>query len=132
MNVSEVQEAIRSLIRGCGVRRGSHNLLLEGEDTTALFVEVLNQEGFYPTSVDGIGVRPGERIPAFFVEGGFAHFGWIFWEMFSTKRMRKIYGSVEHNNKGDWAIILGRESKKMIYANSVLKEFMDLEHPSEF
>jgi len=44
--------------------------------------------------------------------------------------MRKIFGSVDRNQKGDWAIMLGR--KEIVYVNVTLAEAMDVEHPSEF
>jgi hypothetical protein len=132
MNTEEVRQAFESLIRGRGVRRGSHELLLEGRDTTPLFLETLIVEGFQPVCVDEIGISPGERVPAFFVDRGTAHFGWIFWEVFSPGRMRKIFGSAARNEKGDWAIILGRGSKKVLHANPALKQLMDLDRPSEF
>jgi len=132
MEQKEIKEALRSLILGLGVRRGSHDLRVEGEDTTAVFTELLQEEGFLPVILDEVKVQPGERVPAFLVEGFTAHFGWIFWEKFFPKRMRKIYGSVNHNEKGDWSIILGRGSKHKVYANPLLKESMDLEFPSSF
>jgi hypothetical protein len=114
------------------VRRGSHELLLEGRDTTPLFLETLFLEGFKPACVDEMEISPGERIPAFFIDGGIAHFGWIFWEVFSPGRMRRIFGSVARNEKGDWAIVLGKGNKQILYTNIELKELMDVEHPSAF
>ncbi|HYK87697.1 MAG TPA: hypothetical protein VE398_02935 [Acidobacteriota bacterium] len=132
MNSEEVREALQSLIRGRGVRRGCHNLSLEGTDATPLFLETLIQEGYRPARVDEIKIEPGERVPAFYVDNGTAHFGWIFWEVFFPGRKRKIFGSVVKNEKGDWAIILGRGSRDIVYVNAGLKELMDLERPSEF
>ncbi len=132
MSSKEVHEAFQALIHGRGVRRGSHALLLEGRDTTPLFVEALIREGFQPVRVEEIQIAPGERVPAFFVDQRIAHFGWIFWELFSPGRKRKIFGSTCKSEKGDWAIILGRGSRQVVYANPSLREPMDVEHPSEF
>ena len=132
MNPKEVREALRSLIHGRGVRRASHSLLLDGTDTTPIFRETLIQEGFTPAIVDQVEICPGERIPAFFIDSGVAHFGWIFWEVFFPGRMRKIFGSITRNEKGDWAIVLGKGSRRPVYANATIKESMDLERPSEF
>lgn len=114
------------------MRRASHELLLEGSDTTPLFLETLFLEGYRPACIDEIEISPGERVPVFFIDRGIAHFGWIFWEVFSPGRMRKIFGSVARNKKGDWAIVLGKGNKQILYANTGIKELMDVEHPSEF
>ncbi len=132
MSPKEVHEAFQTLIHGCGVRRGSHELLLDGRDTTPLFAEALIHEGFLPVRVEDIQIVPEERVPAFLIDQGVAHFGWIFWELFTPGRKRKIFGSVTRNEKGDWAIILGRGSRQIVYANPSLREPMDVEHPSEF
>jgi hypothetical protein len=127
---SDLTEALRNLIRGSGVRRGSHQLLLDETDATSLFIELLLEEKFELARIEEIAIEPGERVPAFYLEKGSAHFGWVFWEAFFPGRMRKIFGSVHRNEKGDWTIMLGR--KQQVYANLILKEAMDLDHPSEF
>lgn len=132
MDPRELREALRTLILGAGVKRGDHSLQLAGEDATPLFLKVLAEEGFRPERVDEIDIKPGERVPAFYVVDGVAHFGWVFWEVFFPGRMRKIFGSMVRNEKGDWAIILGKGHKAHVYANLSLKEPMDLERPSEF
>jgi hypothetical protein len=132
MDREEICAALRNLILGRGVRRGSHSLLLDGTDTTPLFLETLVQEGFLKTLVDEIDIAPGERVPAFLIEEGAACFGWVFWELFSPGRKRKVFASVVRNDKGDWAVIIGRGSKRALFANPRLVEQMDLEHPAEF
>jgi hypothetical protein len=127
---SDLTEALLNLIRGNGVRRGSHQLLLDETDATPLFIELLLEEKFELARIEEIAIEPGERVPAFYLEKGTAHFGWVFWEAFFPGRMRKIFGSVHRNEKGDWTIMLGR--KQQVYANLILKEAMDLDHPSEF
>ncbi len=127
---SDLTEALLNLIRGSGVRRGSHQLLLDETDATPLFIELLLEEKFELARIEEIAIEPGERVPAFYLEKGTAHFGWVFWEAFFPGRMRKIFGSVHRNEKGDWTIMLGR--KQQVYANLILKEAMDLDHPSEF
>lgn len=130
MDKTEVHEAMRNLIRGTGVRRGTHPLTLDGADVTTLFLELLCEEGFQLLAVEEIAIEPGQRVPAFYVEAGVAHFGWVFWEVFFPGRMRKIFGSAKRNAKGDWAIMLGRKQK--VYVNLSLREVMDLDRPSEF
>jgi len=128
----EILEALRQLARGEGVKRGSHTLVWDGIDATAQFETVLGESGFQKRTLDEVNVRPGTRIPAFFLDGQVAHFGWIFWEMFFPGRMRKIFGSVLKNAKGDWAVILGKGSDATLFVNLTLAEEMDLERPSEF
>ena len=127
---NELTQALLSLIRGSGVRRGSHQLLIDQTDATPLFIELLRQEKFDLARIEEIAIEPGERVPAFHVDKSTAHFGWVFWEEFFPGRSRKIFGSVDRNPKGDWTIVLGR--KQQVYANLLLKEEMDLQHPSEF
>jgi hypothetical protein len=127
---NDLTQALLNLIRGSGVRRGSHQLLLDETDVTPLFIELLLEEKFELARIEEIAIESGERVPAFYLEKGTAHFGWVFWEAFVPGRMRKIFGSVHRNEKGDWTIILGR--KQQVYANLILKEAMDLDHPSEF
>jgi hypothetical protein len=127
---NDLTQALLNLIRGTGVRRGSHQLLLDETDATSLFIELLLEDKFELLRIEEITIEPGERVPAFYLEKGTAHFGWVFWEAFFPGRMRKIFGSVHRNEKGDWTIVLGR--KQQVYANLLLKEEMDLQNPSEF
>jgi hypothetical protein len=120
--------ALRDLIRGDGVRRASHDLTLNGEDVTGLFHRILEKEGYVEMPVEDIPIQPGERVPAFFVADGKAHFGWVFWELFSPERKRKLFGSQVKNDKGDWAIILARRSS--VYASLQRKELMDVDRPA--
>lgn len=73
-------------------------------------------------------IEPGERVPAFCIMDGKAHFGWVFWEVFSSDRKRKLFGSCMKNTKGDWAIMLARTA--MVYACVDRKELMDIDRPS--
>ena len=67
-------------------------------------------------------------MPAFHLDGSTCHFGWVFWEVFQPGRQRKIFGSVEKNLKGDWAVVLGRSAR--IHANAAGREPMDIDRPS--
>ncbi len=128
MHTSEVTQALRDLIHGDGVRRASHDLNHDGADLSPLFRKMLESEGYVPTAVEDVPVEVGERVPAFSIEKGMAHFGWIFWEVFTPDRKRKVFGSEVRNDKGDWAIILARRAS--VYACPSRKEFMDVERPS--
>jgi hypothetical protein len=46
--------------------------------------------------------------------------------------MRKLWGSVVRNKKGDWAIQIPPTKPTTIYANPLLKIEMDIEHPGEW
>lgn len=131
MSDPEIQDALRNLIRGRGVKRGTHSLVLDERDMTQEFLALLSEEGYRKMLVDEVGVEPGRRAPAFFVKEGRAHFGWVFWEAFFPGRMRKIFASVHRNEKSDWAVVLGRAHREPVYANLALKEDMDLDHPSD-
>jgi len=132
MSADAARSAMTALIRGSAVRRASHDLRLAGLDHSPLFAELLAEEGYRPTQVDDVDIEPGERVPAFFLQDGIAHFGWVFWEVFFPGRMRRIYGSSHRNEKGDWAIIMGKGCTEIIYVNRALKESMDINRPSEF
>ncbi|MFH1574371.1 MAG: hypothetical protein ABIG68_10325 [Acidobacteriota bacterium] len=132
MSTDAARDALTALIRGSGVHRASHDLQLAGRDNSNLFAVLLAEEGYRPMQVDDVDIEPGERVPAFFLQDGIAHFGWVFWEVFFSGRMRKIYGSSHRNEKGDWAIIMGKGCTETIYVNAALKESMDINRPSEF
>ena len=73
---------------------------------------------------------PGQRAPAFHVDGSTAVFGWVFWEKFSERRMRKLFGSVVRNAKGDWAVQIPEKKKTPVFANVAQISEMDIDHPT--
>ncbi len=124
----DLEQALRDLVRGDGVHRATHTLEVDGRDVSALFLRILNAEGFCESRIDEIDIEPGERVPAFYVDGVHAHFGWVFWEIFSEDRRRKLFGSQARNEKGDWAIMLARSAR--VHACLRRKESMDVQRPS--
>ncbi len=126
----DLLHALKALVLGDGVRRTSHELKLDGVDVSEQFRDELRRAGYRETAVADVDIRPGERVPAFYLENGCAHFGWVFWEVFSPDRRRKIFGSVLKNAKGDWAILLAR--KAVVYSCASRKESMDVDRPSSF
>ena len=82
--------------------------------------------------MEKINVQPGERVPAFLIEQRIAYFGWVFWEQFTSWKMRKLWGSVLKNRLGDWDIQIPASRPTVIYANESLKLEMDIDHPPEF
>jgi hypothetical protein len=130
--VKELREVLSDIVEGKIVKRARHELLWETRDVSLEFIEVLQHAGYRPMIVDQADVRPGERIPAFYLENGVAYFGWVFWEKFSQLRLRKLFGSVVRNAKGDWAVQIPPQKKTVLYANPDLKSEMDIENPSGF
>ncbi len=128
----KVRDALRAIIEGKIVKRSRHDLHHDGRDLGPLFIEELEKRGYGKTTVDALDVKPGERVPAFFIENEFANFGWVFWERFTSWKIRKLWGSVIKNKKGDWDIQIPAGRAMPIYANARLKIEMDIDHPPEF
>lgn len=130
--MKELREVLSDIIEGKIVKRARHELRWDMRDVSMEFVEVLQESGYQPMIVDQANVQPGERMPAFYLENGVAYFGWVFWEKFSQLRLRKLFGSVVRNAKGDWAVQIPPQRKTIIYVNPRLKSEMDIESPSGF
>ena len=128
----QLREVLGDIIEGRIVKRTKHDLRWNNENVSGEFVEALERSGYSPMAVQDVRVEPGERVPAFYVENGTAYFGWVFWEKFTELRLRKLFGSVVRNEKGDWAIQIPPQQKKLIYANMSLKNEMDIDNPSGF
>jgi hypothetical protein len=129
-DAAELLSAFRDLAAGRGVKRGRHELRVDGEDRSALFLEALRLEGFEPLRVRDVGIALGERVPAFLVRDGRADFGWVFWEKFTADRSRELFGSVVRNAKGDWEIQLGTGSPELVYVNLAARMAIDPDRPS--
>ena len=124
-------ETLKDIVEGKIVKRSKHELIFDGRDVTSLFIETLQQHLFLPLTVADVKIEPGERIPAFYIEQNIAYFGWVFWEKFSQLRLRKLFGTVVRNTKGDWLITLPTNSTKIIYANISQIVEMDIDRPFE-
>ena len=127
-----LRDALDAIIDGTIVKRSRHELFHDGTDLTAMFMDQLSVRGYAPTTVTAVSVEPGERVPAFFVEDGVAHFGWVFWEQFTSWKLRKLWGSIVKNTRGDWEIQIPAARNTIIYANPALLMEMDIDHPPEF
>ncbi len=123
--------ALKEIVDGKTVKRSKHELIHEGEDISGLFIEILQQRGFVPVTVASVTIEPGERLPAFYLKEGTAYFGWIFWEKFSQLRLRKLFGTVVRNAKGDWLIQLPSNSTAIVYAGTSQIMEMDIDRPFE-
>jgi hypothetical protein len=129
---SELRSVFAEIIAGRTVKRSVHELRWGARDVTLEFVDALEDSGYRPMTVAEVRVIPGERVPAFFVEDGTAYFGWVFWEKFSMLKLRKLFGSVARNGKGDWTIQIPEKRRSVIYVNPSEKGEMDIENPSGF
>ena len=127
-----LRDALASLVEGKIVKRNKHELTYNGGDMTGLFVEELRRQSYVPITVDAVDVRAGERVPAFLIQGSTTYFGWVFWEQFTSWKIRKLWGSVLKNEKGDWEIQISASRPTIIYANEALKIEMDIDHSPEF
>jgi hypothetical protein len=127
-----VREALAEIVRGRTVKRSVHELVHEGRDLSEEFVAELALQGFVPVRVSEVDVRPGERAPGFYIDGKIAYFGWVFWEQFTSWKIRKLWGSVVKDARGDWKIQLPDKGRAVIYANASLTIEMDIDHPPEF
>jgi hypothetical protein len=127
-----VREALLDIIEGRLVKRAKHDLQWDLRDFSAEFITVLHERGYVPTTVEEVQVQPGRRVPAFYLDSGTAYFGWIFWEKFSERKLRKLFGSVVRDNRGDWAIQIPPARKTTVYANAALASDMDIDSPFVF
>lgn len=127
-----MREVLSAIIEGKIVKRNKHELCYEGSDLSGMFIEELKRLQYLPVKVKDVRVEPGERVPAFYVENTTAYFGWVFWEQFTTWKLRKLWGSIMKNASGDWDIQIPVNRATTIYANESLKLEMDIEHPPEF
>jgi hypothetical protein len=128
----ELNEVLSDIIEGKIVKRAKHELKWQARDVSLEFIDALTRHHYVRTTVAQVSVKPGERVPAFYLDGGYAYFGWVFWERFSQLTLRKLFGSVVRNAKGDWAIQIPEKRTTIIYANLSLKSEMDIETPSGF
>jgi len=127
---TKLYSAFADIIEGKFVKRSKHDLMWQSKDATALFLEALESTGYLPTRVGKVPVEPGERVPAFYVAECTAYFGWVFWEKFTDRKSRKLFGSELRNRKGDWAIQISPQRSTIVYANTTEKVTMDIERPS--
>lgn len=127
----ELQAACSDIIEGKTVKRAKHELVHDGTVITELFIDSLQSHQFLPITVGEIFVTAGQRVPAFHIEEQTAYFGWVFWEKFSRLRLRKLFGTVVRNRKGDWLIQLPSNSKTIIYADLSQVFEMDIDRPFE-
>ncbi len=118
--------ALDDLILGRGVKRGRHEL---PPAAFPLFRERLVACGFVPTVVAVVEIEIGVRVPAWLLRPPLADFGTVFWEIFTPRKRRKLFGSEVRNRKGDWEIQLSPGSEVTIWVNDSLAERYDASRP---
>ncbi|MFA6470053.1 MAG: hypothetical protein WCW35_14250 [Bacteroidota bacterium] len=128
---SKLLSVFADIIEGKTVKRAKHELVYDGTSVADTFIESLRLHGYLPVTVNNVPVEPGERVPAFYLEGETAYFGWVFWEKFSQLRLRKLFGTVVRNAKGDWLIQLPSNCTTLIYADTSQIFEMDIDRPFE-
>lgn len=128
----QLHDVFTDIIEGRMVKRARHSLFWGKKDCTLEFLETLKAHGYQAALVRNIAIEPGERVPGFYVDNVTAYFGWVFWEKFTQLRLRKLFGSVVRNEKGDWAIQIPEKRNTLVYINPALKSEMDIDNPSGF
>ncbi len=118
--------AVDDLILGRGVKRGRHLL---SQDLEPLFLERLPALGFTETTVGTVVIDVGVRVPAWLLSPGRADFGTVFWEIFTDRFRRRLYGSEVRNAKGDWDVQIPPSSTRRIWAGLHLRESYDPSRP---
>lgn len=125
---ARLAEALGEIIDGRW--RSCHELRWEGASVAGAFRGELERRGYRPLTVAETPVEPGQRAPAFHLDGDTAWFGWVFWEKFSGRRLRKLFGSSVRNAKGDWLIQISARQSARVYVNLSLAVPMDIDRPS--
>src|SRR5512140_1304832 len=128
----DLPSLLDAFIEGREVKRAKLELRWHEQEIMSEFILALQRNGFLATTVGQTAVLPGERAPAFVLADGHAWFGWVFWEKFSERRMRKLFGSVVRNRKGDWELQITEKMPTIVYVNSTVKSEMDLDNPTSF
>jgi len=122
--------ALDDLILGRGVKRGRHEL---APDVHPLFLERLQALGFAPMTVSEIDIPVGTRVPAWLVRPPVADFGTVFWEVFTERAKRKLFGSQVRlksgPHAGDWEIQIYPTHAENVWANPSLAETYDASRP---
>lgn len=118
--------ALDDLILGRGVKRGRHAL---PPGIEPLFRARLGALGFVETTVAAVEIEVGVRVPAWLVGVEVADFGTVFWELFTDRSRRKLFGSEVRNAKGDWEIQVPPSSPRRLWAGLHLAEAYDASRP---
>jgi hypothetical protein len=125
---AELASALDDLVLGRGVARGRHSLCYQGRLVQGELEERLKANGFRLMTVREAEVEPGERIPAFAIEGETVDFGYIRWEIFTPRSRRKLFQSeYRRPDNQEWAVQISLSSPTRVWANPALKQSHDVD-----
>lgn len=125
---AELAAALDDLVLGRGVARGRHSLTLQGRSRRTEFEERLSANGFRRMTVREAEIEAGERVPAFYLDGDTADFGYIRWEIFTPRSRRKLFQSeYRRADNQEWAVQLNLSSPEEVWASPERKERHDVE-----
>ncbi len=124
----EISDALDDLVLGRGVARGRHSLRHQRRLVRREFEERLRANGFLPTTVRAAPIEAGEKIPAFYLHGETADFGYIRWEIFTPRSRRKLFASeYRRPDNQEWAVQLSLSSPETVWADPARRERHDVE-----
>ncbi len=124
----ELADALDDLILGRGVARGRHSLRHRGRLVASEFEERLRSNGFSPLTVREAPIEAGEKIPAFYLHGDTADFGYIRWEIFTPRSRRKLFASeYRRPDNQEWAVQLPLSWPEPVWANPSRRERHDVD-----
>ena len=125
---AELAAALDDLILGRGVARGRHSLTHQGKSRRAEFEARLAANGFRRMTVREADIAAGERLPAFYLHGDAADFGYIRWEIFTPRSRRKLFQSeYRRPDNQEWAVQLNLSSRERVWACPERRERHDVE-----
>jgi hypothetical protein len=123
--IKKIEETLEDVISG-KFNVPKIELLYEGKDLVEIFVKKLIDLNFQPKKVNEVNVEIGFRLPAFYIKDKTAYFGWVFWEIFTEMKKRKLFGSAIKNQRGDWEIEITDKSDEVIFVNESKSIEIDL------
>ncbi len=123
--IKKIEETLEDVISG-RFNVPKIELLYEGKDLVEIFVKKLIDLNFQPKKVNEVNVEIGFRVPAFYIKDKTAYFGWVFWEIFTEMKKRKLFGSAIKNQRGDWEIEITDKSDEVIFVNESKSIEIDL------
>lgn len=123
--LKEIEEIFEEIISG-RFNISKVELVYDSIDLTEIFIKKLEKLNFIPKKVKDVEVELGFRVPAFYLKNREAFFGWVFWEIFTETKKRKLFGSVLKNQRGDWEIQITENENSIIYVNELNKIEIDL------
>jgi hypothetical protein len=113
---SELAEVFDDIILGRGVHRSEHDLEYEGSLFIDLFIERMRLYKFFPLTLKDIQVEIGFKIPAFYLQGKSAIFGYVLREPDPNQIGKKIWCSAAFNQEGSNKYQIPEESEQVIFA----------------